>query len=612
MKSHLESKNYLRRRSAFEQLERRELMVADWQNSVLACDVDSSGIVTPFDALVLINSINSSGARSLAGSIKSQNLPFYDVNGDNSINHLDVLVVINAINRAMPDLTVESNLVDTQDADKNGVVSSDAVELRGVTSPNSTVRLRVTLGNGSVINSTLKSDTSGQYTVHTPLNAGVNRISVHVLDELGRTSEVIGQITKGSVVAEWNATILNEVRKLSQVTANEWTPPQAVQTKPPGIARNLAMIYTAMFDAVNSISGGYDSFLTSLPSNNAANAVAAATAAAHRVASSLYSDAESVLAFDATFNESLKLLPDNEARRQGLELGRSVADAMLARRANDGSSVTLHPQFGSSPGEWKPLAPVFEAVLPQWPNVSPFVAAASGFPVEPPPALTSSAYAQAVDEVMRLGSINSTQRTSDQTEIAKFWADGSGTASPPGHWNQITSDVLATKQMSLIEELRTMALVNIAMADSGIASWKAKYDHNLWRPIDAIRGADVDSNPATNLDSNWTPLINTPPFPAYVSGHSTFSSAASAVLTSLFGPNVSFASQADTAAGWLPVAAERSPKVRTFNSFGQAAEEAGLSRIYGGIHFNFDNTEGAELGSGIGSYVVNNALKKRF
>jgi len=127
-------------------------MVADWQNSVLACDVDSSGIVTPFDALVLINSINSSGARSLAGSTKSQNLPFYDVNGDNSINHLDVLVVINAINRAMPDLTVESNLVDTQDEDKNGVVNSDAVELRGVTSPNSTVRLRVTLGNGSVIN----------------------------------------------------------------------------------------------------------------------------------------------------------------------------------------------------------------------------------------------------------------------------------------------------------------------------------------------------------------------------------------------------------------------------------------------------------------------------
>jgi membrane-associated phospholipid phosphatase len=165
--------------------------------------------------------------------------------------------------------------------------------------------------------------------------------------------------------------------------------------------------------------------------------------------------------------------------------------------------------------------------------------------------------------------------------------------------------------MSLIEELRTMALVNIAMADSGIASWKVKYDYDLWRPIDAIRGADVDSNPATNLDSNWTPLINTPPFPAYVSGHSTFSSAASAVLTSLFGPNVSFASQADTAAGWLPVATERSPKVRTFNSFGQAAEEAGLSRIYGGIHFNFDNTEGAELGAGIGYHVVSNALKKR-
>ena len=213
---------------------------------------------------------------------------------------------------------------------------------------------------------------------------------------------------------------------------------------------------------------------------------------------------------------------------------------------------------------------------------------------------------------MRIGGASSASRTADQTEIARFWADGSGTASPPGHWNQITSDVLTTKQLSVIEQIRAMALVNFAMADSGIASWKAKYDYELWRPIDAIQNADVDSNPATQADPTWKPLIVTPPFPAYVSGHCTFSSAASVVLTRLFGPSVSFVSQSDTASEWRLVSStEPSPKLRTFTSFTQAAEEAGMSRIYGGIHFSFDNTQGIALGAEIGNFVANNALKKR-
>ena len=150
------------------------------------------------------------------------------------------------------------------------------------------------------------------------------------------------------------------------------------------------------------------------------------------------------------------------------------------------------------------------------------------------------------------------------------------------------------------------------MADAGIASWKAKYDYELWRPIDAIQNADVDSNPATQADPTWKPLIVTPPFPAYVSGHSSFSSAASAVLTGLLGPSVSFVSQSDTVSEWRLVSStEPSPKVRTFTGFAQAAEEAGLSRIYGGIHFNFDNTQGLKLGNDIGNFVSNNALKER-
>ena len=596
----------------FEHLESRRLMAAIWQNPAIACDVDNSGIVAPVDVLILINSINLNGDRELSGTPTAPNIRFYDVNGDNRISALDVLILINAINRAMPILSISSSLSNSQDSDNNGVVSGESVDLRGQTGPNSTLAIRVTLGDGNVLNTTSIADSSGTFSTSIPLASGVNRVSIRAVDELGVTAEVTGQLTRGSLVAEWNATLLNELRKLSKATASAWTPPQAVQTKPPGIARNLAMIYGAMFDAVNSINGAYEPFLVSLTNRTGANPIAAATAAAHRVVSSLYSDAENILAWDIIYNETLKSIPDDEARRQGIELGRTVADSILANRLADGSNITKHLQYGTSPGQWHPTAPIFEAVLPQWPEVTPFVSPTSMFQVEPPPALSSTAYAQAVDEVMRIGGAISTIRTADQTAIARFWADGSGTASPPGHWNQITSDVLATKQLSLLEQLRAMALVNFAMADAGIASWKAKYDYELWRPIDAIQNGDVDSNPATQADTSWTPLIVTPPFPSYVSGHSTFSSAASAVLTRLLGPSIDFTSQSDTASGWRPLSTtEIAPKVRTFTSFTQAADEAGMSRIYGGIHFNFDNTQGAELGTKIGNYVANNALKTR-
>ena len=211
--------------------------------------------------------------------------------------------------------------------------------------------------------------------------------------------------------------------------------------------------------------------------------------------------------------------------------------------------------------------------------------------------------------MIRLGGFQSDLRTSEQTKIALFWADGGGTATPPGHWNSIALDVTLKKGTSLLETARTYALLNIAMADAGIASWDAKYHYDMWRPIDAIRQADQDGNPATSGVASWIPLLKTPPFPTYTSGHSTFSGAASAVLTSLFGDNVAFDSQSD---GHL--AAEQRPLdpsqivTRHFTSFNQAAEEAGLSRIYGGIHFNFDNTAGLELGRKVGTAAIARSL----
>jgi membrane-associated phospholipid phosphatase len=230
-----------------------------------------------------------------------------------------------------------------------------------------------------------------------------------------------------------------------------------------------------------------------------------------------------------------------------------------------------------------------------------------------PPSLSSPAYAAAVDEVMKLGEANSLVRTQEQTAIAEYWADGGGTATPPGHWNQIAIDQGLTRNHSLLENARMMAVLNMALADAGISSWDAKYYYDLWRPIDAIRKASTDGNNATVEDISWTPLLQTPAFQSYTSGHSTFSHAAASVLTTLLGENVAFLDRTDPglAGAWPPIDDTSSLARRNFANFRQAADEAGLSRIYGGIHFSFDNTAGAAAGKSIGQLVATAALKRK-
>jgi membrane-associated phospholipid phosphatase len=292
--------------------------------------------------------------------------------------------------------------------------------------------------------------------------------------------------------------------------------------------------------------------------------------------------------------------------------GRQVANAILALRANDGSQATVTYTPGTAAGDWNRTPPTNSGpALPQWPSVTPF-AMTSGSQFRPvsPPALTSAEYAQAVDEVMRLGSNDSDDRTDEQTGIANFWADGAGTATPPGHWNQIAIDQILGRNSSLIESTRTMALLNIALADAGISSWDAKYHYDFWRPIDAIRKADLDGNSATIADAAWTPTLQTPAFQSYTSGHSTFSHAAATILTSLFGSSVSFLDRADPGFTglWPPVEETSGIPRRTYSSFRDAALEAGVSRIYGGIHFSFDNAAGATAGQSIGTLVLQQSL----
>jgi membrane-associated phospholipid phosphatase len=237
-------------------------------------------------------------------------------------------------------------------------------------------------------------------------------------------------------------------------------------------------------------------------------------------------------------------------------------------------------------------------LYPHWGDVTPFALAnpADFLPAGPAP-LNSVAYTAQYNEVKAYGALTGSLRTPDQTEIAQFWADGPGTSTPPGHWNAIAQGVLpvGSDLATMTNNARAFAALNVAMADAGIVAWDAKYQTNYWRPITAIREGENDFNGETLGDPSWTPLLTTPPFPEYVSGHSSFSGAGAAILAEVLGTDtVSFTSSSD---GLLGVN-------RSFTTFSSAAEEAGMSRIYGGIHFQQANVDGRLMGAQVADYVL--------
>lgn len=457
------------------------------------------------------------------------------------------------------------------------------VKLIGQTETNATVTLQQT-------GTSITADAAGKFTfTDVPLILGDNSLTVNAKDAAGNTSTfttIIKRVDQDNsdVVLDWNATLLNAVYE--------------DKTAPPIASRNMAIAQTAVFDAINSITKTYKNYHFTGTVPTIVSAEAAAASAAYTVLVNLYPNQKTF--FDTALTASLAKITDGEAETTGVTFGQTVANDILTLRSTDGSNTTVNYTPGTNPGDWQPTPPAnASALLPQWGQVTPF-ALTSGSQFRPAgePALTSDQYTADFNQVKDLGSINSTTRTADQTQIAQFWADGAGTFTPPGHWNQIAQNVAANKGNSLLDNARLFALLDISLADAGIAAWDTKYTENSWRPITAIQKADTDGNPNTTADTNWKPLITTPPFPSYISGHSTFSGAAATVLTTILGDNVGF-----------NVNSLGTPGVdRTFTNFNAAANEAGISRIYGGIHFNADNVDGLATGKSVGNYVLQNLL----
>jgi len=404
------------------------------------------------------------------------------------------------------------------------------------------------------------------------------------------------------VVTDWNSVALRVIR--------------VSNTAPPEAARNLAILHVSIYDAVNGIRGTHKPYFVTAAGPAGASRKAAAAAAARLVLIDLYPSLQNEI--EAQYQTFIQRLPNAPGTIEGVAWGGFVASSILQSRNNDGSSNSVLYTPGTQPGQWRPTASfggvVRPALLPQWGSVRPF-ALIAGTQFRPPaaPPLSSPEYAADLNGVKALGALGSTSRTREQTEIAQFWGYGPGSATPAGHWNEIAQavardrthipdeDYARSSRDRVAENARLFALLNIALADAAIISWDCKYVFNYWRPITAIQEAGHDGNPDTGADPAWMPLLPTPPFPEYTSGHSSFSGAAAVVLAYFFGSDrIRFSVGSDDLPGVR----------RSYRSFSEAARESGLSRVYGGIHFMSANIHGLSTGAAVGMYVSWNLLPR--
>jgi hypothetical protein len=369
---------------------------------------------------------------------------------------------------------------------------------------------------------------------------------------------------------------------------------------PPMAVRQMAIVHLAMFDALNCFDNKYSPYLVTNKAPDECSPEACVSAAAHHTLRTLFPKSSDLL--DSHYNAVLAAIPNTLPKTNGMLWGQRVAAQYLRLRQFDGAGQSAGYNYSEQPGRWRKTPPNYDKpLLPAWGRIKPFaIKSCDEFRAPAPPSLTSSEWAKEFNHVKRIGATNSSVRTPQQREIALFWADGPRTETPPGHWNKIAQQLVRKRNYALLDAARLFAALNVAMADAAVVCWETKYAYDWWRPITAIRAGELDNNPQTEPDPQWTPLLITPPFPEHVSGHSMFSSAAAAVLATFNGgDDFRFVTVSDGLPG----------VVRRFERFSEAAREAGLSRIYGGIHFQDGNEMGLAAGSKIGAHVASTILQ---
>jgi hypothetical protein len=401
----------------------------------------------------------------------------------------------------------------------------------------------------------------------------------------GEHQDIVGASSQPvNPVLEWNRTLLGIVR----------TPKAQPATIHP--TRSFAIMHVAIYDAVNAIDRTHKRYLVRVEGvSHFASQDAATDAAAHAVLSALYPSFQKPL--DAQFRELLAAIPDGADKAEGIKIGQTVADRILALRSTDGAANAPIPFiFGPDPGDYQSTPPNFpkQPQFTHWSHVVPFaLERANQFRPDPPPPLNSDTYGDVFNEVKSLGVAGNTIASADQALTGRFW-----NGAIQNYWNEIAQTAAIAGRLTTAQNARLFAQLNVAFADDVIAFYDAKYTYNFWRPVTAIREAATDGNPETLGDPNWLPEVgNTTPDPAYPGAHAVISASGLTVLISFFRKN-----HFD-----FTVTSEVLPGVdRSFTSFSAAADEATLSRIFAGVHFRSDLTTGQRLGRDVADFVVDN------
>jgi hypothetical protein len=361
---------------------------------------------------------------------------------------------------------------------------------------------------------------------------------------------------------------------------------------PPVGYRAMAIVHIAMFDAVNSIEPGYQSYHAQLPTAPDTSKDAAAAAAAGTALKKLVPEAASDV--QAAFTRYLATIPDSDAKSNGIKLGEAVATRILEARANDGSSASDNYRPVTTAGVYIPTA---LTVAPQWPELSPFtMTSPSQFRPRPPIALESEEWTKDYNEIKELGAKNSSKRSAQQTENARFWL-----LTGPLSTHPLVRQIVIRKEMSVLDSARFMAVVTAAEADAMVAVLDAKYKYAFWRPITAIRNGDIDGNAATERDATWQPIDNTPMHPEYPCAHCIVSSALASAVDAMLGtsdiPEVTMTS---------PTAPGVTHRWTNLNAY---ADEVAAARIAAGFHYRFSTVVGEEMGRQIGAHAVKTVMQ---